>query len=99
MFKEFADGFPYNDISGEIESMTHLLKRLIDKNFIKVYFDFHAIEGLTGNIKWSNGQLIYKSKFEVMLYHLLELKKVFHPENSGKTIPDVFRISTSRIYC
>lgn len=97
-FFEFAHLVPYQLIKSEVESMTHLVKRLHDEQYIKAYFDMHAIEGKPGRTKWMNGRLIYKNKFEVLLYHLLELKKVYKPKAAPAVIPDVFYISETRIY-
>ena len=96
-FKEFSDGHPYFQITSEIESMTHLIKRLSEENYIKAYFDLHAIEGITGNIEWSKGQLIYKDKYEFILYHLLELKRIFKPKTITKKIPQTFYIDHNKI--
>ncbi len=97
-FMDFFDGIPYQQIASEVQSMTHLVKKLHDENYIRSYFDLHAIERLTGNIKWMKGQLIYKNEYEFMLYHLKHLKKRYNPGKGPQKIPDVFRISPSRIY-
>ncbi len=97
-FEQFTNGVPLNEIQSEIESMTHVVKRLHDKKIINAYFDFHVIEGLPGRLKWHNGMLTYKNEFEVMLYHMILFKKVYNPKNSPKQIPDTFYISPTRIY-
>ena len=97
-FLDFFDGIPYQKIASEVESMTHLVKKLHDENYIKAYFDLHAIERLTGKIKWIKGELIYKNEYEIMLYHLKHLKKRYNPDTGPKKIPDVFHISQSQIY-
>jgi hypothetical protein len=58
----------------------------------------HAIEGKPGNTVWKKGRLIYKRSFEVLLYHLLELKHTYKPLKAPRIIPAEFRISTTRIY-
>jgi hypothetical protein len=97
-FEAFTNGVPYDQISTEIESMTHLVKRLAAKKYLRAYFDFHIIEGLPGKLKWDRGKLTYKDKFEAMMYHLIALKTIYHPKESPTKIPDRFTISPTRIY-
>ena len=56
------------------------------------------IEGLPGKIRWKKGKLIYKNKFEVLLYHMILFKKVYKPKSRIIKIPNEFRISPTRIY-
>lgn len=97
-FDEFAKGVPYREIESEVESMTHVVRRMEDKKEIKAYFDFHVIEGLPGRMKWNKGTLIYGNGIEAILYHMIKLKDVYFPTNIPKEIPDSFRISSTRIY-
>lgn len=97
-FREFSSELPYDQIASEIESMTHLVKKLQQANEIRAYFDLHAIEGATGKTKWQHGKLIYRNRYEVLLYHLLELKKVYRPKRAPAQIPELFYISPTRIY-
>ncbi len=87
---------PY-DIHTEIESMTHVVKKLNHQKYIHAYFDFHVIDGMPGYLKWENGTLTYKDKIEAMLYHLARFKKIYNPKRVGK-IPNTFHISPTRIY-
>lgn len=97
-FSEFSAGIPYYQIESEVESMTHLVRRLHDEHYVNAYFNMHAIEGLTGKIKWTEGTLLFKGQYEIILYHLLQLKKIYHPKNKPQNIPNLFYISSSRIY-
>jgi hypothetical protein len=97
-FTQFLEGVHYSQIDSEVESMTHLIKRLHENKHIKAYFDFHVIEGLPGKLKWSKGELIYKGKFEAVLYHLIKLKNVYNPSKKRRNVPDTFYISPGRIY-
>ena len=97
-FQKFTWGVPYKSIDSEVESMTHVVKKLQEGNKIRAYFNLHAIEGLTGKIKWTSGDLVFKNKYAIMLYHLLELKKVYMPQKQPAHIPEKFYISASRIY-
>lgn len=94
---QFTAGIPFNQIKSEIESMTHVVKRLDEEGYIKAYFDIHVIEGLTGKMRWINGRLFYRNTFEIILYHLIRLKKIYNPRIVQK-IPSEFRISPTRIY-
>ncbi len=89
-YDEFAEGIPVEDIKSEIESMTHLVKKLHNQNVINAYFDFHVIEGLPGKMKWNNGILTYKNTMEAILYHLIKLKIIYIPSKEPKNIPDTF---------
>lgn len=81
----------------EIESMTHVVKKLHRQHQINVYFDVHAIEGVSGNLVWENGKMIFKRQFEILLYHLILLKKIYS-RSPPNFIPNKFRISPTRIY-
>jgi len=96
---DFAEGKPLEQIDCEIESMNHVVRKLADKKEIMAYFDFHVIEGLPGRLKWQNGILVYRNKFEVMLYHMVLFKNGCKNKRSPKKIPDTFYISPTRIYC
>lgn len=97
-YKAFAKGIPVEKIDSEIESMTHLVKKLHNQKVINAYFDFHVIEGLPGKIKWENGILTYKNTMEGILYHLIKLKKIYTPKTEVQKIPETFYISQTRIY-
>lgn len=96
-WKGFTEGKHYKLIQSEIESMTHLVKRLEEENYLKAYFDFHVVEGVPGNIRWDNGKLFYKNTFECLLYHLVLFKKHCKPRQTTKKIPEIFEISPSTI--
>jgi hypothetical protein len=96
-FDPFTEGLSPERIRSEIESMTHVVKKLDKKNFINAYFDFHVIEGTPGKLKWKDGILTYKDKFEVILYHLIKFKRVCNSDPMQK-IPKTFYISPTTIY-
>lgn len=97
-FNDFTDILEYPKRKHEVDSMTHLVKRLEKENKLKTYFDFHVIEGLPGRLKWQKGKLFYKNKYEVMLYHMIYFKNVFKPKRIPEPIPETFTISPTRIY-
>ncbi|HVM86884.1 MAG TPA: DUF6625 family protein [Puia sp.] len=95
---QFSEGKKYYEIPSEIESMMHVVKRLELQKYIKVYFNLHIIEGRPGKLKWNKGVLIYRNEYEVILYHLIKLKTVFHLKKPPTLIPHLFYISPTRIY-
>ncbi|MFT3749811.1 MAG: hypothetical protein QM768_15925 [Agriterribacter sp.] len=97
-YDKFLENLPVDKIESEIESMTHVVKRLHFQKKINAYFDFLVLEGLPGKIKWDHGVLTYKNMFEAILYHLIKLKEIYTPKKIPKKIPDIFNISTTRIY-
>jgi hypothetical protein len=93
----FSEGKSYVDIETEIESMTHVVKKLESKKQIRVHFEHYIIEGLPGKLRWDNGKLYFKSQFEVLLYHMIFFKTRGTPKKARR-IPDTFMISPSKIY-
>ncbi len=98
-FDEFAAGKPYEQINSEIESMMHVVKKAEQENYLKAFFDFFVVEGIPGNLKWANGNLYYRKKFEILLYHMIHFKKKYNPIKIPTSIPERFAISRNRIYC
>ena len=97
LFQKIDEGFKLEDIPSAIESMTHVIRRLHKKNYLKVHFDTYSLQGTAGKLKWQNGILMYKNRYEIILYHLIQFKKNYQPVKLRK-IPDTFRISKTRIY-
>lgn len=97
-FNGFENGNHYSQIPSEVESMTHVVKKLDESKYLKAYFDFHVIEGTYGNLYWNKGKLLYKGQYEVILYHMIGFKTIYFPKRMPLIIPDTFRISKTRIY-
>jgi len=93
----FEEGKTYHEVATEIESMMHVVKKTEEAGYIKPYFDLHIVEGIPGKLKWENGVLTYRNKYEVLLYHLIRIKKKMRPMGIDP-IPDIFTISPTRIY-
>ncbi len=99
-FEAFEKGLHYSQILTEIESMTHVVRRLQEGNKLKAYFEFQIVEGFAGNMLWNKGQLIYRKEYEAMLYHLVRFKRKYsEPVDLQRIIPDKFRIGKQKIYC
>lgn len=94
----FTEGQPYTDVITEIESMMHVVKRAQEDKLIKPYFDLHIVDGLPGRIKWVSGKLTYRDKYEILLYHLIRLKRIYKPAVAPHQIPAEFNISPTRVY-
>jgi hypothetical protein len=98
-FEAFEKGLHYSQIHTEVESMTHVVRRLQEENKLRVYFEFSIVEGFAGNMLWDNGALIYRREFEAMLYHLVRFKRKYSMETDlNEVIPDRFRIGKKKIY-
>lgn len=74
LFVPLWDGKAIETVICQVESMTHVVRKKVKANYLKAYFDFNLIEGLVGNVRWYNGRVFYKNKFEAILYHLLKFK-------------------------
>jgi len=94
----FGEGKLYAEIDTEIESMTHVVKRLENEDYIKPFFDFYIIEGLPGKLKWEAGRMLYRKKFEILFYHLIYFKKQYRPKTKSINIAGCFTISPTKIY-
>ncbi|MBS1524417.1 MAG: hypothetical protein JST19_02145 [Bacteroidetes bacterium] len=93
----FSDGKHYTNIETEIESMMHVVKRLEAEHYLKPYFELHIIEGLPGRLRWENGKMFYRNKYEILLYHMIYFKKLHKPLKT-ETITSAFMISPTKIY-
>jgi len=97
-WESLANGESILDLHTEIESFTEIVKKAEVANEIKVHFDFILMEGYTGRVVFDNGKIIYRNKFEAILYHLFWMKKVYHPKTYPKIIPSKYYFSPTRIY-
>jgi hypothetical protein len=93
----FSAGKNYHEIETEIESMMHVVKRMESQNYIKPFFELFIIEGLPGKLKWHQGKMFYRDKYEILFYHMIYFKKKYFPKRY-RWIPDSFTISPTRIY-
>ncbi|MES2652541.1 MAG: DUF6625 family protein [Bacteroidota bacterium] len=96
--KEFTEGMPITLIKSEIDSMMHVVKRLENEGRINAYFDFHVIEGVPGKLKWQDGKLYYRNRYEIMLYHLIMFKLKGKTKIKINNCTQKFRISSNTIY-
>ncbi|MGC3946342.1 MAG: hypothetical protein QM762_17790 [Chryseolinea sp.] len=97
-FDAFAAGTPVDEVRSEIESMMHVVKRMESAGKLKAFFDFMIVEGVPGNIKWCEGKLVYRNRFEILLYHMIHFKKSCIKSTYDKLPPNSFRITTKQIH-
>lgn len=95
---ELKQGESIFNLPCEIDSMTHVIRRLQLRNEIDAFFDFMIVEGRPGKLKWEKGKLIFKDTFEILLYHLIKFKKETRPSKVVNPIPDTFYISPNKVY-
>lgn len=91
---DLLEGKGLTELCSAIESMTHLIKRMVRDGKIKAYFDLHVVESVPGNMRWDNGELFYMDSYEILLYHLVSFK--VHPNLSiprWNNIPNKFLIN------
>jgi hypothetical protein len=74
LFIELQKGADILDFTDNIQSMTYLVKKGEKEGKLKAFFDFIIIEGMTNDVKWDNGKIIYKDQFEGMYYNLITYK-------------------------
>jgi hypothetical protein len=97
-WEPLTNGESILDLHTDIESFTEIIKKAEVTNEIKVHFDFILMEGYTGRVVFNNGKIIYKNKFEAILYHLFWMKKIYLPKKVPKRIPNKYYFSPTRIY-
>lgn len=98
VWDDLAEGVPIFEIETEIESFTHIMKNAERDGILRTHFDFILMEGYTGRVKFDNGKIIYKNKYEAIMFHMFWLKKVYNPEKVPSKIPNSYSVSPTRIY-
>lgn len=93
---QFKNGNLYFHVPTEVESMMHVVQKLIKGDLLTAYFDLHIIEGIPGNLSWNKGIFLYRKKYEILLYHLIRFKEKFSQPRRLKLSP-TFTISPNRI--
>jgi hypothetical protein len=96
--EELTAGSSIFDLKTDIVSFTHLIKDAERKNEIRAYFDFILMEGYAGRLRFDNGRIIYRNTYEVILFHMLWLKRLYKPIRKVRVIPNKYKISPTRIY-
>ncbi len=94
----FTEGLHFSEIKTEIESFMHVIKKQEEYNQLKVYYDLHIVEGIPGKLKWENGLLFYRNIYDVMLYHMIRLKRNYKSKRTFNQIPLKYKISPKKIY-
>ena len=94
---EIMEGKDIFTLNTEIESMTEVIKRAQNNKEIKPYFNFIIAEGTPGDISFNKGKILYKNKYEVMLYHLRMFKLIYSQKSKINVIPNKYFISSHEI--
>ena len=90
LFIELAYGNSILDFPNNIQSMTYLAVKGNEENDFRVFFDRIMIQGISDNIRWDNGLIIYNNRFECMFYDLIDYKVKCKNKTVNFPIPDVF---------
>lgn len=94
LFSQLQAGQPIFELTSEVESMTHVVKRLDQQGIIRAHFDLFVVESNPGNLFWNQGQLSYNDEYEIMLYHLILFKELpSHIPASLKEVPSSYYIN------
>ncbi len=90
---EMEQGINIFEVTCEIESMEHIVRKEAELGNCNVFFDFLVVDGLSGKLKWDNGLLSYNNKFEILLFHLIQYKSnVLSKRHYWNNIPNFFYI-------
>jgi len=91
-------GLNISEIEASVESMYHVITREIGQHALKASFKLWAGEGLPGEIEWRNGILTFKSRYQLLLFHLIDFKNNFYsrPYKGALKPESVFKINR---YC
>lgn len=90
LFKELQMGASIFDFPDNIQSMTYVVLQAVNEGKLKAFFDFIIVEGVTSEVKWDNGRVIYKDEFEGMYYNLIRYKNECKMQLVLDPIPDTF---------
>jgi hypothetical protein len=97
LHEELGRGKSIFDYEDHIQSMTWVVKREVQAGKLRAFFDFIIFEGITGNIRWDHGKMIYKDMLEAMLYHLIKFKNNCKISKISYPIPEVFYFTPTEI--
>lgn len=97
LFVQLYEGKSILDFPNVAESIMHVIKKEEIEGKLKSYFDFIVLEGLPGNIRWSDGKIYYKDIFEAMFYNLIKFKRACKNQTKLDPIPDTLYFTPTRI--
>jgi hypothetical protein len=90
-YADVENGVPIAQVPCPTESLLHLLEK--ERAEIKTYFDYCVAEGRPGQLTWDKGRLLLKGEYEVLLYHLSELKSNrYFQIPDWQEVPDTYYI-------
>ncbi len=97
LFKQLQGGLDILDFTDNIQSMTYLVRKGQLEGKLNAFFDFIIIEGMTNDVKWDSGKIIYKDEFEGMYYNLITYKTKCKHKNVLDPIPNVFYFKKNKV--
>ena len=89
LFTELQRGDSILDYPNNIQSMTYLAVKGDMEGQFRAFFDYIIVQGMSNNIRWDNGIIIYDSQFECMFYDLIKYKVQCKAKTVTYPIPDV----------
>lgn len=95
--KQLEAGKSIYELPYDVESMTHVVRRLSDQDKLKAFFDFIIVEGTPGKVRWHKGKILYKDTYEAMFYHLIKFKTACKKQVVLNPIPDTFYFTPTKI--
>jgi hypothetical protein len=78
------------DFPDNIQSMTYVVLQAVKEGKLNAFFDFIIVEGISSEVKWDKGKVIYKDEFEGMYYNLIRYKNECKMQLVLDPIPDTF---------
>lgn len=97
LFHHLQNGRSIFDFPDKIQSMTYVVQKANKLKQLKAFFDFIIVEGTPGKVKWIDGKIIYKDKYEAMLYHLIKFKTECKRKTILNPIPKSFLFTPKTI--
>lgn len=97
LHEQLSLGAELFELPAEVESITHVITRMMAEGKIRAYFDLFVVENTPGEILKLDGKMIYKRHYEILLYHLICFKS--HPKlerPNWSTVPNRYAIEEYR---
>jgi hypothetical protein len=90
LFYELEAGASIFDFPERTQSMTYVVRKAEAEGRLNPFFDYFLMQGMSKDIKWDNGTIVYLEKMEGMFYDLIKYKAECVNKIILDPIPDVF---------
>ncbi|REH00098.1 DUF6625 family protein [Flavobacterium aquicola] len=97
LFTELDRGDSILDYPNNVQSMTYLAVKGDKEGHFRAFFDYIIVQGMSNNIRWDNGIIIYDDRFECMFYDLIKYKVKCKNKTVTYPIPEVFYFNKNGI--